>query len=227
MPWACGAAITTSEEGTMRGRLTIIVLAGIAVAIAFVASGRSDPEAEPQGVVGRGRRAPAGALKSHLRLLAREGEAAGAADQALQRRAAHQRRAGRRDRRQDHGLRRRGDADRPGQAAAGAVVAGVLVLGPPAQLRGRPPAGRRREPVDRAHAARDRDVEASSRTPTATRSARSATRSSPSSPPAAGRRSASRSSATSSTSTPTRTSRPPASPRSPPPTTRRWARRKA
>ncbi len=38
------------------------------------------------------------------------------------------------------------------------MVARVLVLGPPAQLRGRPAAGGGRESVDRAHAARDRDV---------------------------------------------------------------------
>ena len=49
------------------------------------------------------------------------------------------------------------------------VVARVVVLGPAAQLRGRPRARRRRQPLDRAHAARDRDVGGAGRRATATR----------------------------------------------------------
>ena len=80
----------------MRGRLTIIVLAGIAVVIAFVVSGRGDSKPNPKASsAGAAAQAPAGAPRGHARLLAREGEAARAADQALQRRAARERRAGR------------------------------------------------------------------------------------------------------------------------------------
>ena len=43
-------------------------------------------------------------------------------------------------------------------APARGVVAGVVAVGPAAQLRGRPPVRAGREPVDRAHAAGDRDV---------------------------------------------------------------------
>ena len=150
----------------MRGRMLIIGLALAAVAIAFVASARRRPQAAGAGDRDRdaaGGPCPANALKLTLVYSPEKELAAGAADQALQRRAPRERRAHRRRRRQDRRLRRRRDPDRPGHAAPGAVVARVLLLGPAAQLRGRPPAGRRREPVDRAHAAGDRDVEAARR----------------------------------------------------------------
>ena len=113
---------------------------------------------------GRGRRegarrkAGAGAVRVSVRLLAREGAAAQAADRALQPGGSQERRQA--------GVRRgrvrrvgRGRAqDRPRQAEARGVVAGLLAVGAAAQLRRRSPAGAEGEPVDRAHAAGDRDV---------------------------------------------------------------------
>ena len=55
------------------------------------------------------------------------------------------------------------ERDRARAARAGPVVARLVVLGPPAQLRGRRGAGPRRQPVDRAHTAGDRDVGAAGR----------------------------------------------------------------
>ena len=88
-----------------------------------------------------------------VRLLAREGEAAQAADRVLQPRAARRLRRG-----HQRGLRRRRGADRQRLLQARRVVARVVAVGAAAQLRGRPALHGRRGALDRAHAARDRDV---------------------------------------------------------------------
>ena len=69
--------------------------------------------------------------------------------------------------------------DRQGHARAQRLVSGLVAVGPPAELRGRPPPGRGRQPLAGAHAPRDRDVGALRRARSAGRRRRSATTSSP------------------------------------------------
>ena len=197
----------------MRGRLVVIVLAAIAVAVAFAGSredGGGDSSAAPQRA-----RPPADARPRHLRLLAREAAAARAADRARSTPSGTRSAAGR------CSSRRRSIAS--GEARDARSPAGTLkpVAWSPAsslwgrllELRGRPATwSPDDEPVDRAHAARDRDVGADGARARLAAASRSASRSCSSwRAPDAGWSAVrpARSGAASSSSTPTRTSRPP------------------